>query len=544
MQSTQQLANSGIEINPYVNRMQMMALAANCRITAGRIGRRGGKTHIMIPGRLLKAAWAMKQSAGYLAGKSYRKILDHLLPEIVAGWQSFGLVEGIDFVVCKTPPPHFKRPYICPRNFDHGITFSWGSFIHLISFDYSSTSNGLATDYGAIDEAKQLDPLRVDSELMKTMSGHRSIRLDKNTLWGDLPLHTSTTIMTDGFIGKRDYKWIDRYAEHATHYNDIYEILLCVDELQKNYSYSLERYLWELQSKATLFMKAGTEENLAVLGIEYFENAYKNSSPLEFRASILNEDVAEIEGGFYSFLDESVHGYSESTNYGRIETLGIDSYRSGKGVNCLLDKDWKDNLPIKLSIDYGSDHSWCTVQQVYHQTYWLIKNFWVDTPRKFTDMIESFCDYYQPHIHKVIELYDDPYGHKEKTDTVVKDVQKVIEILKRRGWTVKHMTPANGYFRHSMKYRLMSYIMDERPTRDKRFPRFKINLNNAFQTFYSMSKAPLKRGKDEFGKDKKSESDITIPQWQATHLSDCADMPLCFDTFHLIDNKSSFIKGM
>lgn len=536
--------NQGKEIQQYLNRMQMMALSANCKHTVGRIGRRGGKTHIIIPGRLLLAAWAMPQSAGYLAGKSYRKILDHLLPEIIAGWKSFGLIEGEDFVVCKTPPPHFKRPYICPRTFDHSITFSWGSLIHLISFDYSSSSNGLATDYGAIDEAKQLDPVRVDSELMKTMSGHRSVRIDKNTLWGDLPLHTSTTIMTDGFIGKRDYKWIDRYAEHATHYNDIYEILLLVDELQKNYSPSLERYLWELQSKATLFLKAGTEENLAVLGIEYFENAYKNSSPLEFRSSILNEDVVEIEGGFYTYLDESIHGYSDQNNYGRFESIGIDNYRSGQGVNCLLDSDLMPGVPLKLSIDYGSNNNFAVVYQNYLNTYFLLKDFWAQSPAKYQDMVNAFCDYYEPHNHKVVELYDDPYGHKEKTDTIQKDADIVKSILRKRGWTVKHKTPDNYYIRHVNKYRVFNAVLDETDTRDNRFPKFRINLNNAYRTFYSMSKAPLKSGNHEFAKDKKSETNPTIEQWQATHLSDCADMPVCFDNISLIEDKPNFIKGM
>ena len=543
MQSSSTSTSKPISI--YLNRMQMMAAAAMPRNLIGQIGRRGGKTSRMIPIRIAQAAWSMKRSAGCIASENYRKILDHLLPEIISGFNALGFVEGQDYVVGKTPPPHFKRPYVCPRSFEHAITFSWGSLLHLISFDYSSSSNGLALDYINIDEAKRLNPDRVDSELMKTLSGHRTTRIDKNTTWGDLPMHLSTTIMSDGFIGKRDYNWISRYAEEATHYNQVYQILMIVDELQRNYSASLERYLWELQRNTTLYINAGTEENLAVLGIEYFKSAFKNSTPAEFRSSILGEKVISVEGGFYTLLDESIHGYRDKNNYGRIETLGIDAYRSGQGNECKLDSDVMPGIPLKLSIDYGAINNWAVAMQNYFNTYYVLKDFWATTPKKYQDIVNDFCDYYEPHNHKVVELYDDPYGHKEKTNTVVKDIEEVIGILKRRGWRVVHMTPKNHYLFHDTKYRICSNILDESPQRDGRYPKFKINLNNAYRTFYSMSKAMLKKGKDEFAKDKSSEADKSIEQWQATHLSDCVDMPLCFDNKKFYDNKTgSALKGI
>ena len=539
------LNSTSKDINIYLNRMQMMSVASMPRTLVGQIGRRGGKTSRIIPVRMAQAAWHMKRSAGAFASESYRKILDHLLPEIISGFNVLGFVEGEHFVVGKTPPPHFKRPYVCPRSFDHALTFSWGSLIHLISFDYSASSNGLALDHIEIDESKRLNPERVDSELMKTLSGHRTIRINKNTTWGDLPLHLSTTIMSDGFIGKRDYNWISRYAEDATHYNKIYEILIIVDELQRNYSASLERYLWELQRNTTLYINAGTEENLAVLGIEYFKSAFKNSSPSEFRSSILGEKVIDIEGGFYTLLDESLHGYRDKNNYGRIESIGIEAYRSGVGKDCKLDNDIQPGIPLKLSIDYGSINNWGVVMQKVFNTYFVLKDFWAKTPKKFQDIVTEFCDYYAPHDFKVVELYDDPYGHKEKTSTVIKDIEEVIKILKSRGWTVKHMTPKNHYLFHDTKYRICSNILDESSKRDSRYPKFRINLNNAYRTFYSMSKARLKTGSKEFHKDKSDEADKSLEQWQATHLSDCVDMPLCFDNKKFYDKKdTSAIKGM
>ena len=79
-------------------------------------------------------------------------------------------------------------------------------------------------------------------------------------------------------------------------------------------------------------------------------------------------------------------------------------------------------------------------------------------------------------------------------------------------------------------------ILDERPERNPKAPKFKLNMNNAYETFWSMSKAPVKMSKrDSFEKDKSSENKNKKEEWKATHLSDAADNPICFDFEHLIE---------
>ena len=533
------MSNTPKEVTSYLNKPQMIACAANTRVFVGKMGRRLGKSEGPGSYRTARPAYMLKGSSGFIAGKSFAKLLDHMLPGILSGWAKFGFVEGEDYVVCKTPPAHFKRPLMPPQRYDHYISFKWGSGIHLISFDHTSTSNALTTDWGLIDEAKQIDPDRVRAELFKTMNGHRSVRINDTTQWGDLPEHLMLTVLSDAYIGKHDFKWIDDFKKDTCSDAELYKLLLLVDEVQKTGDKALERYVWELQKKYTYYMEAGTEENLALLGIDYFRMQARNSKPLELRTSLFNEDVKEIEGGFYPLLDESIHSYT-AKDYNRIELIGISKYLNTKQKTCVLDTDLKPHLPIKLAVDYGSTHSWCVAQQKHSNIYWTLKQFWSDSPKTFADMISDFCDYYEPHRknNNTVELYDDPAGHKKNTEQK-RDVDKVIATLRHRGWKVVHKNPKNTYIPHRLKYRIWEKVLDERPERDQRFPKYRHNINNAYEAYYSMSKAPIKLSrKDEFEKDKDSERDTNLPQWKATHLSDCVDMPMCYDNVGLIEGGS------
>jgi hypothetical protein len=194
-----------------------------------------------------------------------------------------------------------------------------------------------------------------------------------------------------------------------------------------------------------------------------------------------------------------------------------------------------------MGVDYGSTHCWFVACQKYANTYWYLNNFWT-TNEQPEDGVDKICDYYkyQEKEHKVIELYDDPGGHKKNTDQQ-KDTVKVIERFNKHGWRVIHKTPANNYIPHKLKYRVWEKALDERKENQK-FPKVRFNLNNAYESFYSCSKAPVIIGRqDEFQKDKSSEKDKTIEQWKATHLSDCVDMIYCTDNQHLVDSSRDWL---
>lgn len=523
------------EVERWLNIFQMMVLAARPRVLTTEAGRRGGKTEEIGAERSLRAALEMAGSSGFIAARSYSKLLDHMIPGLEAGWNKRGMVEGEDYVIASAPPKHFKRPIIAPKSFDHYILFRWGSGIHMISFDHGVTSNGLSTDWGLIDEAKQLDPVRVNSELLRTMSGHRTVKVANSHLkWGDLPGHRSLTLLTDKFIGKNDYKWVDGYKKDSMTMQEFMKLAAFAQYVQNNPLPYLQDELRKRQCAAQAYIEYSSRANLPVLGIEYFRDQFKNSSNLDFRVSILNDDVAEIEGGFYQFLDETIHTY-EARNNDRIDTIGIREYLNGNRKDCLLDNDWRKDLPLEVGIDYGSEHTWFVSGQEYAETLFVLNNFWT-TNEQISEGVDKLCRYYKHHEHKVVHVYDDPGGHKKKTDQS-KDIDEVIKAFRKNGWMVIHKTPDNNYIPHKVKYRIYQKGLDERlSVRDKRYKKLRFNINNAYQTFYSCSKAPVKLStNDEYTKDKSSEKDKSLDQWKATHLSDALDNIYCTKHLHLVD---------
>ena len=520
----------------------------NATTCAARIGRRGTKTFGIQAPRVLSALQAMPGCRGFIAAKSYRKLLDVLIPELVPAWAMMGITEyseenrNGDYVICKRPPAGWAKPHIKPTSYDNTITTKWGSILSLISMDHGATApNGSAYDFGTLDEVKELDPDEIRPRLLSTISGHMTFKREDGVMWKDLPEHKSLTLTTDGFYGKKDFKWIEDYKDDSLRDDKLKEIIAVYTYLQENYSVELERYLWELQRNAVLYINATSLESLALNGADYYVDSLRNNTPLIFRSAFMNEDVAEIENGFYTLLDSSVHGYSDRSNYSRIENVGISTYLSGVYRDCRMDTDWNTNLPLELSIDYGSIYSWCVVMQDYADTEWLLKNFWSESPNKFTDMVQEFCDYYKYHKERVIKLYDDPMGHREKTDSTVPDIDRVLQVLWDNDWVVERVNEHNRYIPHRLKYRVANAILDESAGRDTRFPKFRYNKNNAFEAHWSMSKAPLKQGQKEFEKDKSSEKKPKpFPQWQATHLSDCVDNILSFKYVHLIDEGVTF----
>lgn len=532
------------EIRRWLNNPQMIALMSDIRVLAIKAGRRLGKTEEILAERMLKILMLLIGSSGFMAARTYGKLMDDLLPGLIAGWAKRGLVLGEDYVIGKTPPKHFKRPIHPPLTYDHYLSCSWGSGCHLVSFDHGATaSNGKTTDFGVLDEVKQIDPVRFDTELLKTMSGHGTmpVAAGSKLKWRELPQHQSLTFVTDAFIGKNDFDWIGRYKDLSISMDDVLFLCAMIQDYQDTGDETLLPIIREIQCKSVLYLEASTEENLAALGIDYFESQFKSSTNLDFRISLLNENLLQTEGAWYQFLDETVHTYEAREN-NRIDTIGITEYLQGKNKNCLLDKDWRSELSINVNIDYGSTHCWFVVKQVYANTYWTLINFWT-TNQQIEDGVDMVCSYFKPHIKKVVNIYDDPGGHKKQTDQTV-DKDKVIARFRKHGWAVVHKTPANMYIPHKIKFRIMQYVLDERPGKhNPKWPKARFNIGNAYQTFYSCSKARIKKSStEEYSKDKGDEKNPNIEQWKTTHLSDAFDMDICFDNLHLLglDPKFSF----
>jgi hypothetical protein len=525
----------------YLNKVQMIVAAVWARVTVLLWGRRTGKTAGAVAIRILNCVNELPRSIGFFAGKSYQKILSHMLPELIAVWQDCGLIydkdlePGIeaDFCICKNPPPYFAKPLVEPASYKHVISFRNGTIIHLIGFDHRTTSNALATDWGIIDEAKQQPVDRIDKELLPTMSGHMAV-------YGNHPLHRSLLICSDANIGEQDYDWIERYKDQASSDTDIYDIIMLrhhIESVESDVKTKdmLTHYLHELQAKAILYLEAATTENLEILGIEYFESMAKSLPPGEFLQSLMNERDVRLRGGFYKFLDDNIHLY-DAPDYSLIDSIGGFAYTNSKG-DCREDRNWDLYTRVKIGVDFGGTYSWLVIAQKKMNTYFFTKNLWVEHPYKTEHLAQMFCDYCKHHVEKKLDFLYDVGGNKRDATSTSTAVEIFIAVLRKNGWIVNNVCEGKDYVDHADKFMILEQVLNEIPGQQRlaNVPKVRINNTTCYETYYSMSKAMLKKGEKGWQKDKNSEKDKTLDQWKATHLSDAFDNIICYENLHLIN---------
>ncbi len=139
-------------------------------------------------------------------------------------------------------------------------------------------------------------------------------------------------------------------------------------------------------------------------------------------------------------------------------------------------------------------------------------------------------------------MYYDVAGDKETTRSVTTDAEEVTRLLRAAGWEVINKVKGKDYINHHDKFRIWEKIlgMVRKTSTGKAIPEFRYNTDNAYELFYSMSRAKAKPGmKREIQKDKSSERNDKIEQWMATHLSDAQDNIVCYDNVHLLDRKTA-----
>jgi len=147
----------------------------------------------------------------------------------------------------------------------------------------------------------------------------------------------------------------------------------------------------------------------------------------------------------------------------------------------------------------------------------IINNFYVEN-ETLKVLVERFINYYMHHKNKHVNLYGGSDGIR-RNDAASRQsyFDTVMEQLTKAGWSVRlcaelHEIPHMDKFLFWHKF-----LSGEMPG----VPAFKINANNAMETYVSMDAAPITP--QEFKKDKSSERRTDQPRWKATDLSDATD---------------------
>jgi hypothetical protein len=518
----------------YYNDFQLVFAKSNPR-TGYILAPRGiGKTEGPYCFRMRNVVVKMPRSNNAIAVPSYQKFLKDLMPAIRKGLLLYGLREydyedpkkGGHYVVGLKPPKHWPSPMYPVKNYQAIISFCTGATYALFSQDSKTKNQGNSLVSMIGDEAKLLDHARIREDILKAMRGGA----DK---WGHIPEFNSELYLSDKFITPKSYNWIIEKKKDI----DMEEVRnfqkLCL--IEHNLSPINLKKLDFIRKNISYFQEANGYENLPALGWQYFKRAYENSSALEFLVSHLNYDMKKIEGTFYLLLDEMKHGYyaTSESYYDNLE------YNASKiaNANCLGDTDINTIYPLELSFDFGGKHNCCVVCQydVPAGIFYLLKDFVVHG--KLSDIVDDFHNYYLPLQKKLhLQLWCDVSGQYEVANNNLTFLDEIIDLLEKKGWRVDKKQKETNYVSHSIKYGVWEKVLDESPERDKRYPRFRFNRNNADRTIFSMGMAPQKNENGQIKKDKSSEKNPNIPYEKATHLSDAIDNPICFRFSELYSN--------
>ena len=447
------------------------------------IGGRGvGKTTI-IADQVIDCLKKMPRGKISLNGLTYFHIRTKSLPPIIDHWERRGLFRGIHYFVGTKAPKKYQwlEPFQPPLDYTNCIHFFNGFVVEFNSFDRPEMARSGSYDGMIFDEATKLKKSAIDSDVLPANRGNRDryghIRFHHGTLFlGSMPLTS-------------DGDWVYDY-----------------ESLQEKFP---QQYL---------YIEASAYENVHILGTQYFRDLKRVLPQVIYDLEVLNKRRKANLNKFYPLLIEKQHGYYNSYDYSYYDRLDQDSSRKTL-QDCRGDADCKTYEPLYLSFDFGTTQN-CLIVSQWHRDiheFPIIKNFFVEN-ETLKVVVEIFIKYYEHHATRVIYLYGGSDGQRKNDAASRKSYfDDVVDWLTKAGWEVylraelfeaSHMDKFNFWHR---------FLSGDFPS----VPRFKVNLNNAMEAFFSMDNAPILA--DEFKKDKRSERRVDQPRWKATDLSDAVD---------------------
>ena len=536
----QQLLNDADDSRKeYLNLPQLKALLVDANEAYYIMGRGTGKTRGILAPKVRRDVYEMPRSLTLNVGETYQQILTRTLPSLIEGLESLGIIEDIHYVIGRRPDKKagFKEPYQRPKNYDNTMVWRNGSCVNFISQDKKGSSNGLNSDVIIGDEVKYLNYEQFCEETLPTLRANKK-------LWGKLHFHHSIC-MTTSMPTLADEKWIlkkedemdpkkiELIMQMQIKLNQLkleYE-QITVNSLQKvsaldNIRY-YENYLTKLRKGCVYVAYASTLDNIHVLGEEYIRKMRRIMPDFIFNTEILNRKPEAVEGGFYNGLSIEKHTYSSYDN----------SYLESKGfgvihdeLTCLQDSDIDKSLPLRIGVDWGDKINCMSVAQyvpdatvLFKKRIRFLKNIFVKSPEMIDDLADKFIDYYKPLPRKEVYMNADPQGTKGVANSYDTWNQSFASRLRKAGWKV-HDVSRRKYPSHMYKYLLWNKLVNSDGVE---LPKVEFNRHNCKNLLISMLQAPAEQKSGKVGKDKGSEKNLNIPQEEATHLSDSADLIVC-----------------
>jgi len=473
---------SEIREAPFYNEPQIIIKLSTRRHKMFIGGRGVGKTTI-IADQIIDCLKNMPRGKISLNGLTYFHIRTKSLPPIIDHLERRGLYRGIHYFVGTKAPKKFlwKEPYQPPLDYTNCIHFFNGFVVEFNSFDRPEMARSGSYDYMVFDETTKLKKSAIDSDVLPANRGN-------NDRFGHVRFHHGTL-----FLGSQPLTpagdWVFNYEDMMLEFPDEF-----------------------------MFLEASARDNEFILGPRYFRDLKRVLPQVVYDIEVENMRRKRNINGFYPALNEASHCYYDTYNYSFYDSINHNLGELG-ALDCRGDSDCLTDEYLYGSFDFGSTQN-CMVVSQWHQAtneFPIIKNFFVEN-ETLRVLVAQFTEYYQYHRNKHINLYGGSDGTRRNDASSRQSYfDDVMDQLSKAGWSVKLCAELHE-ISHMDKFLFWhNFLLNEQ----QGVPSFKINMNNAMETFVSMDAAPILPS--EFKKDKSSERKTDQPRWKATDLSDAVD---------------------
>lgn len=508
--------------NQYRHKYQALYQLCDARDSVNICGRRWGKSYL-VAWRIKTNVTEMPGSTGVFVASSFRQAHSRTLPAALMALESFGFRRDVHYVIGHKPDPRlgFKNPIFCPSDLRDVVWFANGTIMIIVSQEVVMSANSLTVHWLVGDEAKGLDYDKLSNEIFPAIGGSSIYFNDPAKyphLWG-IHFFTDMPCSKDGLWLIRKYE--NEYDPQLC--NAIIGMELAKERLklepQNTYTRQRIAYLTRtanlLRSKAFYYQERPSTDNIDVIGPDYIKRCERDMPNLAFRTSILCKRIDKVEGMFYESFEKKVHTYHATDN------SRLNDYKSQK-YDCLLDTDLEPTKPIAISFDYGALINWLVAAQVQGNTHKTLKSFFTKNKQRLREVIQEFCEYYEPYPCKTVYYYYDSTalatGYVEVGHSAFDIVH---DEFRKHGWYVKDKYLGNP-MAHDKKHKIINEGFEGR---EKLLPMF--NADNNEDLIQAILLAELQIGSNGIRKDKSGEktleSDTTLPLEHRTDGTDAWD---------------------
>lgn len=405
-----------------------------------------------------------------LVGPNSKRLYTNIIPSWDEHLRRWGFKPDVHYTWGKKPAKAWgwKQPIIAPMNWENTLSFWNGSIATLISQDRKGTSNSKSFDFILIDEAKFVDFEQFKEETLPANRGN-------NNAFGKLYFHHGILKMSDMPTTKKGSWFLnDRekcdpakvkvleglIASYAETRRKINEMMAMGTQPSAKTSYNLRQLsktINMLRADTLLYKEFSSIENLEILGEDFVRQCKRDMPPATFRTTIMCKRVEHSEDSFYNAKTDA--NLYQSVNNSYIDSIGYNMEKL-RHVDCRMDGDLDWTSPLWVSFDANANINWMVVGQPGRDMKLrIVKSFYVKYERRLPELVDDFCNYYEPFKHKeVVFAYDSTFVGNDYGRSSEGFADTIKYCFQKNGWVVSEVYIGSPW-KHPVKQNLINRMM-------------------------------------------------------------------------------------